>query len=191
MITRTHVFQYGSNMSRDRLEAAMKRNGKHVPPGLDVEVDVIGRARLGGWRLVLNLHSSRQDSRVCNIVRGDVDDEVWGVLYQLPRELVVRSDDKRSVMDRIEGHRTEQDPANYEPVSVMVSLDDDEVEATTYVGRSDAQVRCATEHADAVVAASYAEAVIHGAREARLPPRYVSSVERMVLLGEPEDVFHN
>lgn len=87
-------------------------------------------------------------------------------------------------MDRIEGHRTEEDPPNYEPVPVVVAgLEEDEIEATTYVGRSDARKRCATEHADAVVERTYAEAVLRGAREANLLSHYVSFLERTVVSG--------
>lgn len=178
------MFQYGSNMSRRRLEAAMSRHDKYLPPGLAVEIDVIGPARLAGWRLVLDLYSSRQSALVCDIVQAETGDEVWGVLYRLPLELVTRSDGERSVMDRIEGHRTEEDPPNYEPVPVVVAgLEEDEIEATTYVGRSDARKRCATDHADAVVERTYAEAVLRGAREANLPSHYVSFLERTVVPG--------
>jgi len=49
--------------------------------------------------------------------------EVWGLLYEVDRELVRRVDGERSVLDRIEGHRTESGLDYYRPVEVTVLLD--------------------------------------------------------------------
>jgi hypothetical protein len=131
----------------------------------------------------LDLYSAIQRCLVCDIVEGRAADEVWGVLYRLPLELVRRTDGKRSLMDRIEGHRPERHPPNYEPVEVTVGLDDDDIEATTYMGRGDARERCATDHADAVVNPAYVEAVLRGATEAGLPPRYITFLTRTLASG--------
>ena len=69
---------------------------------------------------MLDLYSFGNQGLVSDIVEGAEGGEVWGVVYELDRELVFRSDGGRSVMDRIEGHRTERDPENYKPAFVRL-----------------------------------------------------------------------
>ena len=96
-----------------------------------------------------NLYSARQSCLVGDIVEGEQGDEVWGARYEIDRELLVRSDGRRSVLDRIEGHRTEIDPENYRPITVTVELDGESNYAQTYVGDDDARRRCSSDHSDA------------------------------------------
>ncbi len=106
---------------------------------------LLGPARLPGFRFVFDLYSARQKCLVSDVIEGGESDEVWGVLYELDRELVQRSDSQRSVLDRIEGHQTKSDPENYRPIKVTVLLDGTPVTAVTYVGAEDARRRCVTD----------------------------------------------
>lgn len=101
---------------------------------------------------------------------------MWGALYELDRELLARSDGGRSVLDRIEGHRTEIDPENYRPITVSVELNGALREAHTYVGDDDARRRCRLDHADAKPRTDYLAAVLDGARAVGLPPTYVRAL---------------
>jgi hypothetical protein len=52
------LFQYGSNMARDRFsERIDEEYDRHAPPGTPVIVELLGPARLDGWRLRANLWS--------------------------------------------------------------------------------------------------------------------------------------
>lgn len=173
---RALLFQYGSNMSEQRLTAKIRTHQSYAPVGADLDVRLLGCARLKGWRFVLDLYSARQSCLVGDIVEGKDGDEVWGALYELDRQLLVRSDGRRSVLDRIEGHRTEMDPENYRPITVTVDLDGDPREAHTYVGGEDARLRCRLEHPDAKSRPDYLRAILDGAHTVGLPSTYVRAL---------------
>lgn len=173
---RVLLFQYGSNMSAERLRAKIRVHRRYAPEGADLAVEFLGRARLAGWRLTFDLYSARQECLVVDIVEGGPANEVWGALYELDRDLVIRSDNQRSVLDRIEGHRTEIDPENYRPVVVTVDFESQSRSAYTYVGREDARRRCATNHGGAAPHADYVQAILDGARSSGLPAKYINAV---------------
>jgi len=173
---RALLFQYGSNMSEQRLRAKIREHQRYAPAGADLDVRLIGCARLKGWRFVLDLYSARQACLVGDIVEGEDGDEVWGALYELDRQLLVRSDGRRSVLDRIEGRRTEIDPENYRPTTVTVELDGDPREAHTYVGGEDARQRCRLDHPDAKPRPDYLRAILDGGNAVGLPSRYMAAL---------------
>jgi cation transport regulator ChaC len=173
------LFQYGSNMSLDRLQLRVDTLAKRYAPEVSrTKIRSLGQARLPGWRFTLDLYSTGQDSRVADICEGSAEDQVWGVAYKLHRELVDRSDGRRSVLDRIEGHRTERNPENYRPRIVGVELGGALVSAVTYVGTEDSRRRCRKEHKGAPVKPSYADAVLDGAASVGLPPDYQALLRR-------------
>lgn len=173
---RALLFQYGSNMSEQRLTAKIRKHQSYAPMGADLDVRLLGCARLKGWRFVLDLYSARQSCLVGDIIEGEDGDEVWGALYELDRQLLLRSDGRRSVLDRIEGHRTEVDPENYRPITVTVELDGDPREAHTYIGDDDARRRCRSEHPDAKPRRDYLRAILDGAHAVGLPASYMRSL---------------
>src|SRR5437879_2816163 len=127
MGSRLSLFQYGSNMSRSSLMEKLDRDDVRecVPIGVDVDVRLIGKACLPQWRFVLDLYSQTNECLVGDIVSGTEDDEVWGAVYDLDRELVLRADGGRSALDAIEGHMPRLHPENYWPMCVTVWLDGD------------------------------------------------------------------
>jgi hypothetical protein len=172
----TLLFQYGSNMDRGRLLSQIERFApQYAPTGLAVELSLLGAASLPGWRFIADLYGAGSSHRVADIVEEETA-TVWGALYELPVELVSRYDCKRSVLDRIEGHRTVKDPENYRPHNVTVDLRGEAREARTYVGLDEARRRCAAEHPDASVSEDYRDYVLGGATEVGLPQAYVAEL---------------
>ena len=170
------LFQYGSNMSEQRLGSKMREHSTYAPPGAQLDLQLLGAACLLHWQFALDLYSARQECLVADIVEGEDDDEVWGALYRLDRDLVIPSDRSRSVLDRIEGHRTEVDPENYHPITVTVSLNGKPRDACTYVGGEDARRRCSVDHPEALPRADYWRAILEGARSVGLPSDYIQAL---------------
>jgi 2-polyprenyl-6-methoxyphenol hydroxylase-like FAD-dependent oxidoreductase len=119
----THLFQYGSNMDLPQFKRRIEDEyDRYAPPGTPVHVTVLGPAALGGWHLHANLWSATRECRVLNITEED-GAVVRGVLYEISAALVTRCDGRRSVVDRLEGHRTTVHPENYAKVCITVDLD--------------------------------------------------------------------
>lgn len=182
------LFQYGSNMARERfIERIEQEYDRHAPPGTPVVATLLGPARLDGWRVRANLWSATQERkkqretpsmamnqacRVANIVRDD-GAEVWGALYEIATALVTRCDGERSVVDRLEGHRTTRDPENYAKICVTVDLYGEPTTAWTYIGLREAIDRCEQEHPGTVCDPGYVDTVIAGARSIDVPGEYM------------------
>jgi cation transport regulator ChaC len=178
---KTLLFQYGSNMAETVLRSKIERHvAEFAPAGTPAHLRLLGLARLDGWRFTLGLFGAQGGHRVADIVESSDGGGVWGALYKLPVELVRRSDGERSVLDRIEGHRTSQDPENYVPLRVAVHLGDAQAEAWTYVGRHDARERCARDHGDAHVSEMYADSIISGARALAVPASYLEELQEIL-----------
>lgn len=186
MVARTHLFQYGSNMSQDRLADQIRRYARvYAPPAVPLEIRLLGKAELRGWRFVADLYSASNACRVSNIVEHE-GAVVWGALYEIPLELVRCSDGKRSVLDRIEGHNTNKNPENYEQFEVAVLVDETELVARTYVGLNEARERCARDFANAPVSESYRQAVLDGAASIDLPAGYIVELQRTLSVAPAE-----
>jgi hypothetical protein len=178
MVSWTHLFQYGSNMSPDRLADQVQRYARvYAPAGVPLEIRALGPAELPGWRFAVDLYSAGNRCRVSNIVREE-GASVWGALYVISVELVRRSDGERSVLDRIEGHRTRKNPENYEPLEVRVLIDEAERVAWTYVGLNEARERCANRFRNTRVSDDYRQAVLDGAVAVGLPAVYIADLRR-------------
>ena len=177
-----HLFQYGSNMARDRfIERIQRFYERYAPPGTPIRVTLLGAARLPDWRLHANLWSANRGCRVVNIIE-EPGAEVWGALYELPTALVNRPDGARSLVDRLEGHRTTSDPENYEKVEVIAELDGRSTRAWTYVGLAEAVERCERDYPASMCDTEYIGAVLDGAKAIGLPAGYVSAL-RKTLVG--------
>lgn len=178
MVSQTHLFQYGSNMSRERLAEQIRKYARvYAPAGVPLEIHLLGAAELRGWRFAVDLYSAGNRCRVSNIVREE-GASVWGALYAVPVELVRRSDGERSVLDRIEGHGTKKNPENYEPLEIAVEIDAAERFAWTYVGLDEARERCANGFPNTPVSDEYRQAVLDGAVAVGLPAGYIVDLGR-------------
>ncbi len=178
---RALLFQYGSNMAEEELRLKITKHlAEFAPPGVEADLTLRGAARVAGWRFEFGLFSTGRQHRVADITNVGGDSEVWGALYELPTELVRRSDGTRSVLDRIEGHRTAKHPENYVPNCLSVQFADKSLVAWTYVGRDDARDRCRTEHWDAPPSEAYVQAILHGAASLGLPETYVDELKAAI-----------
>lgn len=167
------LFQYGSNMERERfIQRIEGEHERHATAGTPVLVTLLGSARLDGWRLQANLWSATRACRVANIVRAN-GEEVWGALYEIAADLVTRCDGERSVVDRLEGHRTTRNPENYAKICVTVDLSGEPRTAWTYIGLREAIDRCEREHAGTGCDPCYAETAIAGAKSIGVPDDYL------------------
>jgi gamma-glutamylcyclotransferase (GGCT)/AIG2-like uncharacterized protein YtfP len=183
MASQAKLFQYGSNMSSARLQEQVRRFARvYAPPAVPLDVRFLGKAALRGWRFVADLYSAGNECRVCNVIPQE-GSTVWGALYELDVELVLRTDGTRSVLDRIEGHRTTSDPENYTPIEVLVVADGSEFAAWTYIGLDEARARCAEGFSDAPVSDNYRSAVLDGAAAVELPPAYVAHLAEALGAG--------
>ena len=184
------LFQYGSNMNCERfIQRIEEEYDRHAPPGTSVVVRLLGAARLDGWRLCANLWSATQERkklrdpsvgdyracRVANIMRDD-GAEVWGALYEVTAALVTRCDGERSVVDRLEGHRTTRDPENYAKICVTVDLGVEAKTAWTYIGLREAICRCECAHPETGCDPDYADRVIKGAESIGVPEDYLAAL---------------
>lgn len=186
------LFQYGSNMARDRFVQRIKENYDHAPEGTPVVVKLLGRARLEGWRLQANLWSATRarrgaEARVANVVKAS-GQEVWGALYEIAAGLVICCDGERSVVDLLEGHRTTKDPENYAKICVTVDLDGEPRTAWTYIGLREAIERCEQDHPGTACDRDYAETVIAGAKSIGVPDDYVGALREALRLPELADL---
>lgn len=176
------LFQYGSNMYRERFIQRIKDNDGHAPAGTLLDAKLLGRARLDGWRLESNLWSatlerrkrgnpSLGDARACRVLKiARVEGaEIWGALYEIAADLVTRCDGDRSVVDLLEGHRTTKDPENYAKICVTVDLHGKPRTAWTYIGLREAIERCERCHPGTGCDPSYADTVLAGARSIGVP----------------------
>jgi hypothetical protein len=189
--TAVRLFQYGSNMDQDWFSQQRKEYEAHAPAGTPLEVRLLGRARLDAWRFHTNLWSAgrarrkrnepsptdRESCRVSNIMRED-GAVVWGALYEISSALVTRCDGERSVLDRIEGHRTTSDPENYAKICVTVDLGGEPRTAWTYIGLNDAIKRCEMKHPGSTCDSDYGATVIRGAGSIGVPGDYLEELRR-------------
>lgn len=179
-------------MARERfIQRIEEEYDRHAPRGTPVLVTLLGAARVDGWRLGANLWSATLERkkqrdpsigndracRVANIVRED-GAEVWGALYEIAAALVTRCDGERSVVDRLEGHRTTRDPENYAKICVTVDLDSEPRTAWTYVGLREAIDRCERDHPGTACDPDYADTVIAGAKSIGVPGEYLKVIRK-------------
>jgi hypothetical protein len=177
------LFQYGSNMARGRFIQRIEAEYEaHTPRGTPVLVTLLGPARLDNWRLRANLWSATRGCRVVNIVEEN-GAEVWGALYKIAAALVTRCDGKRSVVDRLEGHRTTRDPENYAKICVTVDVGGEMRAAWTYIGLRQAIARCEREHPTTACDSDYMTTVIAGAESIGVPDRYLMTLREALEHG--------
>ncbi len=175
-LSTVRLFQYGSNMARERFIQRIEAEYEaHAPHGTPILVTLLGPARLEDWRLRPNLWSATRGCRVVNIVEKN-GAEVWGALYEIAAALVTRCDGKRSVVDRLEGHRTTRDPENYAKICVTVNVGGEPSTAWTYIGLREAIDRCEQEHPTTACDSDYIGTVIAGAESIGVPDRYLTAL---------------
>jgi len=151
-----YYFAYGSNM-------ALARIRRRLP-----SVRRVGPAWLPGYRLLFNVASSQDGSAKCNAEPSDnPTSQVLGVLFQI-------DPNDKSVLDRYEGVGIE-----YRDENVRVRLESGGTEeALVYLGKA---------RTDSLLPFDwYKEHVIRGAQENGLPDTYVSRIESVATIDDPD-----
>ena len=139
-------FAYGSNMAAAEMEA------------WSADHRFLGAARLEGYSLGLRRRSIRWCAGVLDLV-PDSGSEVWGALYELPREALARLDEKEGA------------GFAYRRVDVEALLDGEQRGAVAYevIDKEPEDVPCAPR---------YAELVLSAARDRGLPGPWLDELER-------------
>jgi hypothetical protein len=174
------VFQYGSNLSTERLNKADRLNG---------DAKVVGVALTEkNFELTFHIWSGKATPpcAAANIVHGS-GRRIWGVIYDIPDELITREKAKphnRRSLDGIEGDK-------YERVSINLRWADDRPvsdRVITYVGR-------ATEIKNGIQTSfEYVKHILKGLEEHQMPGEYVAYVKARILANNPrlrEQLFRN
>lgn len=160
---RAFLFQYGSNMSPDRLNGPKRLNG---------QAKVISAARLDGWGIRFDLYSKTNDSAVTDIVPAP-GEHVLGVLFELPEKAL-------ATMDKIEGVRADG-KGNYQRAKIEVTVMPSGATATaiTYVGTEAGRARFLNGSADRqVVKSAYFEHLLAGGRQFNFASDYLRYLSR-------------
>jgi hypothetical protein len=167
------LFQYGSNMDPDRLNAIQR---------LDGSAQVVGKARLRGWGIRFDLYSETNGCGVTNITQR-AREHVDGVLYRVPYRLVVSPRGQRSRMDEIEGAKLSK-KSNYKQRKVSVVRGGKQIEARTYVGTIAGRNRfqiCPREARQ--VSDAYFGYLLAGAKRFELSATYITYLRRQARRG--------
>ncbi len=144
-------FAYGSNMAAEEMEA------------WSADHRLLGAARLDGYRLGLRRRSIRWQAGVLDLVPSP-GEEVWGVLYELPKEALARLDEKEGA------------GFAYRRIEVEPLLDGARRPAVAYevIDKEPVEVPCTPDYAALVTAA---------ARERGLPAAWLAELEAGLTLG--------
>jgi hypothetical protein len=162
------LFQYGSNMEPERLNSSDRLAGV---------AQAIGFARLDHWGIRFDVYSVKNNCGVTDIV-PTAQENVLGVLYEVPYRAVVAPRGQRSRMDEIEGARLGR-LSNYKRQKILVRRNGGNVEAQTYVGTTLGRRRFLRRSSeDRQVSEAYFEHLVAGARRFKLPKSYVTYLRR-------------
>jgi hypothetical protein len=158
-------------MKLQRLQDAIARYAPHhAPAGTPTGVKLLGRAELPGWTFDLGGHGASNGERVCDI-REIGGPGVWGALYEIDSALVIRADDRRSVLDTIEGHRRDKQERDvYRPTCVELLSEASRLHAWTFVCSATAR-RCPDDRSHRA-SLGYVKDVLDGAKAVGLPEDY-------------------
>ena len=147
-------FAYGSNMPRAMIE-------RRVGP-----CERVGVAYIDGYSLRFHKQSVIDYSGKCDAYRtGDPNDRVWGAIYRLSEDQILR-------MDELEG-------PGYRRARIPTVLGEGIFQADLYLAE--------TEYVkpDLPPFESYKLCVLEGARELDLPGAYVEAIEAVLSVPDP------
>jgi hypothetical protein len=161
------VFQYGSNCMDSQINGESRLRG---------DARAVGIAVAENHELSFDIHSHTRNCAASNIVpeEGAV---AWGVLYEIPDELIDRENAKpleRKSLDAIEG-----EGSNYRRCKINVRRPDGElVEATTYT--------VIAPRPGLKTGLEYAGFIVAGLRERGVPETYIARVKEIAAANNPE-----
>lgn len=151
----TLFFQYGSNCDAERLNAPERLDGAATNPRL--------AETIGEYDIAFNVWSNGNGCAASNLM-PTLGRHAWGVLYDIPRDLLSgkRTDGKKT-MTEIEGPR-------YEPTTITVRTDGQDIKATTFLVKKNAQ-------RDGLwTSRKYVGHIVAGLRKNNAPRKYIEHV---------------
>jgi hypothetical protein len=149
------VFQYGSNTCTSRLNGPKRLKGDAIPLGKALTVE--------NFDIAFDVYSSLNECAASDIVRKE-GRKVWGVLYDIPTNLVLGRRDDRKTLATIEG-------SNYEDKRIqVVTPEGDETEAITFVVKEESR------RDDLATSAKYVYWIVSGLKEYEVPVEYINHV---------------
>jgi cation transport regulator ChaC len=162
------VFQYGSNMSRKRLNSPERLAGDARRIGIAQTVDP--------YRFCFPVWSETNSCAAASISPNPDGCSIFGVLYEVPDSLVYRQEAKnlnRKSLDAIEGEGT-----NYVRITIdVVHSDGAAISATTYVAKGGGP--------ELKTSADYARHILTGLAENDMPPAYRIYVAACIAQSNP------
>lgn len=160
------IFQYGSNTSSVRLNSRDRLNGDAVDLGLVRTVE--------NFTLSFDVWSDSNHCAASNIRPGG-SSPAWGVLYEVPDELVIRgARSDRKCLDQIEGSKYERrlikiaDPSGA-PITRVVC---------TYTVKNPVD--------GLLTNAGYVSHILRGLQEHSAPADYLRRVKEIALANNPD-----
>jgi hypothetical protein len=165
-----YVFQYGSNLSTERLDHADRLRG---------DAKVVGKAvTQAAFKFVFDIWSIADGGRAaCDIISGS-GRPIWGVVYNIPDFLIERSAAKacdRKSLDAIEG-----EGSNYERVPIKLNHPNGSPvveQVITYVGK--------TRKPGIQTTWDYVRYILLGLKEHDMPLEYRTYVTSQILANNP------
>lgn len=162
------IFQYGSNMSSERINHKTRLAG---------DAKMIGTAKtLEKFELGFTVYSQKNRCAAADIVPGKTGRSIYGVLYDIPDYLLARNTAEkfgRRSLDTIEN-----EGKNY--VRQLIKLfvtGGPEIEALTYVVKN--------RRNGIKTAPQYVRHILHGIREHNIPENYFQYAKRKIQANNP------
>ena len=166
----TWLFEYGLEMDENYLNSPTRLNGQAY---------IYGPAVLKGYCIErITLQNGRSAITLVNAPSSE--QEVWGILYRIPRRLNEKSASEPSILDRVHAAY----PCIATPVIVLETYRKRPVQCITYMLLETAR-RSAFSPVEARLDHAYAQRLLDVARRQKLPAEYLK--ELALLTGQHEE----
>jgi len=152
-------FAYGSLMESEQRQVILSEASSESN---SARFDVLGVAKLNGWKFKINKLSKSNDRVWANIVEDD-NGQVWGVLLDIDKSVKKKLDEREGVA-LCERYR-------YEVVFINVHFEGRAVEVMTYTAHPSAI------NNDLLAISTYVNTILNGARQNVLPSEYIEYLE--------------
>jgi cation transport regulator ChaC len=161
-----YVFQYGSNMSKERLNSLDRLNNK---------AEFLGVAKT---KIKYNFGFptfSKKGHAVASINEAENGNIIWGIIYRISDEYIYREKcpNEEKSLDQIEGIKRNGEGTNYNRKSIIVMYNGKEIEAITYIGNEKNHNKKTT--------FDYIEHILKGLYENGINDDYIEYVKKQIL----------
>ncbi|HKV58670.1 MAG TPA: hypothetical protein VJO32_10320 [Ktedonobacteraceae bacterium] len=166
------LFEYGLEMDEDYLNSPTRLNGQAY---------IYGPAVLKGYHIEgVKLQNGQTAITIANA--PSPEQEVWGILYRIPRRLIEKGNSEPSALDRVHAGY----PCTATPVIVLETYRKRPIQCTTYMlAKTARKSTVSLPPVEAHLDHSYAQHLLEVARRQKLPEAYLQ--ELAVLTGQPEE----